>query len=125
MLGWQIYINRQTIKNKGTCESSLRNEALLATWVTGINGCEWIDNLVKQGKVEELPGDFCIRRYSVEAKVLLPIIGSLPKKYHGPIVVGDDYVHLGGFNYDIEIYQSRIDECSPNEFLSIETWDQS
>lgn len=125
MLGWQIYINRQTIKNEKTCESSLRNEALLATWVTGINGCNWIDILVKQGKAEEQPGDFCIRRYCVEARVLLPIIWSLPKKYHGPIVVGDDYIDFGRFNEDIEIFQSRIDECSPDELLSIETWDQS
>ena len=123
MLGWQIYINRHQI-DRAVCERGRRDETLIATWVTGINGCEWIETLVNEGKAEQLPGDFCIRRYSVKAKTLLPIIKSLPKKYHGSIVVGEDYVHLGGFNEDIEIYQSRIDECSPDELLSIETWDQ-
>ena len=41
------------------------------------------------------------------------------------LVDGIGYINLGGFNEDIEIYQSRIDECSPDELLSIETWDQS
>ena len=124
MLGWQIYINRYQIY-RGTCEVSRRDETLLATWVTGINGRDWLMNLVSEGKAEELPGDYCIRRFSIKAKILLPIIGYLPKKYDGPIVVGEDYVHFGGFNKDIEIYQSRIDECSPDELLFIETWDLS
>ena len=124
MLGWQIYINRHQI-DRVVCESGRRCETLIATWVTGINGCEWIETLVNEGNAEELPGDFCICRYSVKAKILLPIIKSLPKKYQGPIVVGDDYVHLGGFNENIEINQAKIDQCSPDELLIIETWDLS
>ena len=124
MLGWQIYINRHQI-DRGTCESGLRDETLIATWKTGINGRHWLESLVKEAKADELPGDYCIRRYSVKAKILLPIIGFLPNTLDGPRIVGEDYVDLGGYNKDIKIYQSRIDECPPDELLFIETWDLS
>ena len=124
MLGWQIYINRHQI-DRGACESGLRDETLIATWETSINGRHWLESLVKEGKAKELPGDYCIRRYSVKAKNLLPVIGTLHKNNERPIVVGEGEDQFSVFNRNIKIYQSRIDECPPDELLFIETWDLS
>ena len=125
MLGWQVYINRHPTRDGFASESSLNDETLLATWVTGINGLDWLRALVKSGQAKDLGGTGYPHSYTVEARVLLPVLASLPKKDEGPIVVGDDYVHLGGFNEKIKIHQSRRDACPIDEILSIEAWDQS
>ena len=124
MLGWQVYINRRPTRDEFASESSLNDETLLATWVTGINGLDWLRALVKSGQASDLGGTGYPHSYTAEAKVLLPLIASLPKKHSGPIVIGDDYVHLGGFNESIKIHQARIDACPVDEVLSIEAWDQ-
>lgn len=133
MLGWQIRCS-QTTQRMGTSEVELIDGNLLASWVTGSNGLHWIDALDKEGKVERLPpGGPCMRRYSVKAKILIPIIMSLPQKYDAPIGAGDDYVQqaykpfdaIGGYNQDVQIYQSTIDKCAPDDVLSIETLDIS
>ena len=114
MLGWQIRCS-QTTQRMGTSEVELIDGKLLASWVTGSNGLHWIDALDKEGKVERLPrAGYCMRRYLVKAKILIPIIMSLPQKYE-----------VGGYNEDVEIYQATIDECAPDDVLSIETLDIS
>ena len=124
MLGWEIYINRLTVKREfDLMEESLNDDTLLATWITGIDGLNWINALVKEGKAEFLGGCGYPQSFSAKADVLIPKIYSMPRNYKGTTIIGDDYVHLGGFNKDMKINQSRIDECSPNEILRIEEWD--
>lgn len=128
MLGWQIYINRsQSWSGQAVLEESLANETLLASWLTGLNGCDWIKRLVKEGKAKDL-GSYggYPHSYSARAEYVIPlIILSLQTKTTGPTVIGDDYVHLGGFNSEIKLFADRIKTCPLDEELSIEAWDQS
>lgn len=127
MLGWQIYINRSPTRSLDSAvEDSLKDESLLASWLTGLNGCDWIDKLVEQGRAEYLGtyGGYP-RSYSAKAKYVIPPVLSLKSKTKGPAVIGDDYAYIGGFNSDIELFLDRIKACSLDEELSIEAWDQS
>ena len=127
MLGWQIYVNRSPSRaGESAFEESLKNETLLASWLTGLNGCKWIDQLVDQGRAKSL-GSYggYPRSYSAKAEFVIPLILSLQPKSDGPLVVGEDYAHIGGFNSDIELFLDRIKACPLDEVLSIEAWDQS
>jgi hypothetical protein len=125
MLGWQVYINRRPIRGDFVPEALLDDETLIATWLTGIDGLSWLHDLVKDGYAVDLGGSGYPCRFTAKAAVLSTIITNLPKNYQGTTVIGDDYVHFGGFNLNIKIYQQRIDNCPPDEVLSIEAWDQS
>jgi len=127
MLGWQIYINRSPVRPLGSSfEESLKDDSLLASWLTGVNGCDWIDKLAEQGKAKYL-GTFggYPRSYSAKAEYVIPLILSLQSKTKGPTVIGDEYAYIGGFNADIELFLDRIKDCPSEEILSIEAWDQS
>ncbi len=127
MLGWQIYINRSPTRPLGSAfEDSLKDQSLLASWLTGVNGCDWIGKLVEQGKAKYLGtyGGYP-RSYSAKAEHVIPLILSLQSKIEGPTVIGDDYAYIGGFNSDIELFLDRIKVCPIDEELSIEAWDQS
>jgi len=127
MLGWQIYINRTPSRATGTAtEDSLRDESLLASWLTGINGCKWIEALVEEGKANYL-GSYggYPRSYSAKAEYVIPLVLSLKAKADGATVIGEDYAHIGGFNSSIELFLDRIKACPLEEELSIEAWDQS
>ena len=127
MLGWQIYINRSPNRPLGSAsEDSLLDESLLASWLTGINGCKWIETLVEEGKANFL-GSYggYPRSYSAKAEYVIPLALSLKAKTDGATVIGEDYVYIGGFNSDVELFLDRIKACPMNEVLSIEAWDQS
>jgi len=127
MLGWQIYVNRSPARPlESATEDSCRDNTLLATWLTGINGCDWIKKLVDEGKAKYLGtyGGYP-RSYSAKAKVIIPLVLSLETKTDGPTVIGDDYAYIGGFNSNVELFLDRIKACTSDEELSIEAWDQS
>ena len=86
----------------------------------------WIEALVEEGKAKYLGtyGGYP-RSYSAKAGDVIPLVLSLQTKTEGPIVIGEDYAHIGGFNSDIELFLDRIKACPPHEELSIEAWDQS
>ena len=125
MLGWQIYINRHQIRGDFAAEALLNDDSLIATWITGVYGLSWLYDLVRDGHAVNLGGSGYPFRFTAKASVLSSIITNLPKNYQGPTVIGDDYVHFGGFNQNIKIYQQRMDSCQSDEVLSIEAWDQS
>ena len=127
MLGWQIYVSRSSPKPLGSAfEHTLKNESLLASWLTGLNGCKQIETLVEEGKAKYL-GSYggYPRSYSAKAEDVIPLVLSLKSKTEGPTVVGEDYAYIGGFNSEIELFLDRIKTCPLNEELSIEAWDQS
>lgn len=117
MLGWQIYIFPE--------KAQLTKESLLATWMTGPNGIDWLDTLVKEGKALDLGGGGYPYRYRAIAKILLPIISGGPPPHNSPMVFGDDYILPARWTGEIRINHENIAQCDPNEQLMIEAWDQS
>jgi hypothetical protein len=125
MLGWQVYINKHQIRSEFAAEELLNDKSLIATWITGVDGLSWLYDLVKDGQALYLGGSGYPIRFTAKAAILKSIVTNLPKNYQGSTVIGDDYVHFGGFNQIVKIYQKRMDSCKSDEVLSIEAWDQS
>lgn len=118
MLGWQVFVNKES-------EADTAGQSMIS-WHTGLGGLPWLDELVKQGLVEELGGSGYPNKYSGQASILLPqIMPSMLLSYEGKLVIGDDYVLKGTENQSIKIDKSKIATCKPNDQLIIEIWDMS
>lgn len=128
MLGWQIYIHRQL---PGQSPDKPTEESLLATWVAGLGGLDWLDELVTAGRAVDLGGNGYPCRYTALAGDILPKIASGPPPHSGPLVIGEGdedeeaYVSPGGWVGHVSIDHAKIAACSPHEQLIIEAWDQS
>lgn len=122
MLGWEIYIYRL---HSGDTQDSLNltNENLLASWLTGLGGLNWIEAIVKEGKAEDLGGNGYPIRYTTTASEILAKISSEPLRHEYPLVIGDDYP--SGWISNVSFDYSKISQCLPDEQLLIEAWDQS
>jgi hypothetical protein len=117
MLGWQVFVNKES-------EADTAGQSMMS-WHTGVSGLSWLDELVRQGLVEDLGGSGYPNKYSCTASILLPqIMPSMPS-YDEKLVIGDDYVLDGTENQSIKINKSKIDTCKPSDQLIIEIWDMS
>lgn len=113
MLGWELFITRG------------QNDQSVASWLTGINGTNWLDELVSKGLAKDLGGNGYPNKYEANAGVLLSILTKEIPKHDGPLVIGDDYVQMPGDISNAKIDLETLRSLSPNEILTIEAWDQS
>jgi hypothetical protein len=90
-----------------------------------MNGADWLDELVADGKALDLGGNGYPSRYAVTAGVLLAILRSGLPRCDGPLVFGDDYVLPSGWMSTPSIDEKRMLALDPSEILVIEAWDQS
>jgi hypothetical protein len=113
VLGWEVFVTRQG------------SDASVANWKTSVFGLTWLDQLVEENRAVDLGGNGYPNRYSVAARVLLPIItGTLPANA-SPLVVGEDYVMPAGWSGVAELNAHNVAACHPDEQLLVEVWDQS
>lgn len=99
MLGWQIIVRKESAENS------------LASWTSGLGGTDWLDKLVKDNKAKDLGGNGYPNNYSVKASEILPLLTT------------ESINSGGGANVRLKIDQ--IINCSVDENLIIEAWDQS
>jgi hypothetical protein len=113
MLGWDIFIKDQA-GNK------------LASWMAGLGGTDWIEELAEQGLAERVMCGGYPTSFKLEAKHMLSFLRAkqLPD-YKGTLVVGDDYVRGSGLNIDAIFNDQAINLCQDNDFLFVVAWDQS
>lgn len=124
MLGWGIYIYGQ-LPGESPEESGSRNGEELVWWMTGYKGLDWIEKLVKEGKVESLGGNGYPFRFTTIAKHVLPRLLSGPPAVQTPPVIGEDYCLPRDWGGKATFNHKRIAECRPDDPLVIEAWDQS
>jgi len=83
MLGWEVIVKKES-------DADQAGQSLMS-WSTGIGGLSWLDELVKQGLVQDLGGNGYPNKYSGQASIILPkIVPSLPS-YEGKVVIGMDW----------------------------------
>lgn len=99
MLGWQIIIRKESA------------ETSLASWTAGLGGTDWLDVLASNYKAKNLGGNGYPNSYSAKASEILPLLTT------------ESINSIGGANTRLKIDQ--ITNCSVDENLIIEAWDQS
>ena len=113
MLGWEIIISR-----KG-------HEKAVASWLAGLGGTDWIEELVSKGLAKSIKQGGYPDLYDVSAAVLLSTLAHGVPSHSGPLVIGDDYVHEPGYTAEERIDIETLRTLDPNEVLTVTVWDQS
>ena len=118
VVGWSIRVFRQA--GGGDCagrEDSRKGQAL-ARWRSGVQGADWIDDLVRQGCAVSLGGYGYPYTYTAPARWVAP---------HALAVQPDDWgppdPRLPWIDPRPVIDRAGLDACPPDEWLLIEVWD--
>ncbi len=126
MLGWFVCIYRQANSGTFPATNTRQDGKLLAKWQTDLYGLDWLDKLVEEGKVIEVATNngYPIR-YTATAKFLIPYIADNPPNARENWIADEGDVLLPSWKGKTEINKIEMDKCSPDEWLLIETWDES
>lgn len=118
MLGWYF-----TIEKKRSNDATDVIE--LAVWQTGIDGLDWVDQLVKEEKAISLGGDGYPYTFKAQTKVLKPVVFSGPP--HANVVWGFDHgdILAPGWVGRTRIDRNAWEACDPDEWLTIVVYDES
>lgn len=125
MLGWGIIVFRQRDGSLSPAQSESELGARLAIWDAGIDGLDWIDDLVKAGKAIDLGGNGYPCRYTATAAYLLPYILNPPNYRQDNRVISDNDVYGGEQPPLAGTDREMASLCRPDEWLLVEAWDAS
>ena len=127
MLGWFVCIYRKaSARTSPATNARQQDEELLAKWQTGLYGLDWLEKLVIEEKAIEIAANngYPIR-YTATAKYIIPFIVDNPPNAREQWIADEGDILLPSWNGKTEINKTDIDKCSPDEWLLIETWDES
>jgi len=112
MLGWEIFVKSR--------------DQTIASWMMGSSGTSWLRELVKEGKATDVAINCGYPHvFSMKARDLIPIlINGIPQS-GGGLVIGENYVIDGNRIWDLNINAELLANCSPDDELVIDAWDQS
>lgn len=125
MLGWNIAVYRQSENNTSPATSESPASKRLAIWQTGLGGLEWIDELVKKNEAIDLGGNGYPNKYTAKAKTLIPYISDKPPLAKEVWSSDEGDVLLDTWVGKTVIDRNEIKDCSPDEWLIIEAFDES
>ncbi len=122
MIGYSIAIYK-FVEDIDITSISNDNEAL-ATWTSGgFGGLDWIDNLVSEGKAEDLGGNGYPLYYKAKTQFILEALALDTPKNKSQTIIGDNYVMQSDWRSEIDT--SQIAKCYPDQLLIVEAWDLS
>lgn len=126
MLGWHVSIYRQTDDDAASPATTESPKGMrLAVWQTGLNGLDWLDDLVKAGNALSLGGNGYPYRYTATAENLIPRILDEPPgarrawSYEEHDILDEKWEGKTVINHVVAV------ACRPDEWLLIEAWDES
>jgi hypothetical protein len=125
MLGWHITVYRQAEGGASPATSRSMTGARLAVWQTGVGGVRWLDELVKAGKAIDLGGDGYPSQYTAPARELLPRISVNPPLAREPWLSDPGDTLSEKWEGKTVIDADEIAACLPDEWLTVEAWDES
>ncbi len=125
MLGWNISVYRQDGDGSSPATAESVAGVRLAVWQTGLEGLNWIEELVKAGKVISLGGDGNPCRYTATAENLISQIIDEPPMAKGVWACGENDIITEQWEGQTEINRTIAAACQPDEWLLIEAWDES
>ncbi|MDK9498332.1 hypothetical protein QEZ40_003283 [Streptomyces katrae] len=118
MLGWSITLWRGTPEERDRATPEEREAATLAYWVVGLYGLDWLTELVKAGRAEELWRSGYPSRYTALAGDVLPLFTDAAPP-------GSGGSGTGRAPFDVRLHPDRIAACPADQTLTIDAWDQS
>src|ERR1022692_5170069 len=125
MLGWHISVYRQQNGGSAPALFGAPQGPCLAVWQTGVNGLEWIDELVAQKKAIALGGNGYPMEYTVMAADIIeqlrngpPLANALWSSDAGDILTSAWH----GKTFKDE---KAMVACGADEWLLIQAWDES
>ena len=124
MLGWNISVYRleqEAARATTTSPTGVR----LAVWQTGLDGLDWIDELVKEGKAMNLGGNGYLCRFTASAEHLIPHFVNGSPEAQSTLRFEGSGMLMEGWEGKPAIDQTAIAVCRPNEWLLLVAWDES
>lgn len=124
MLGWNIAVYR--LKNKNIIPSaSTELGKRLAVWQTGLDGLDWLDELVKENKALDLGGNGYPNRYVAQAQNIIPAIKDKPPLAKDVWSSDEGDILLDEWAGKTVLDNNEMADCKPEAWLLIEAFDES
>jgi len=126
MIGWDISVYRLTDGGQHPATEKSSKGIWIASWEAELEGTDWLENLVRQGKAfGQFHGGYP-DSYTARAIDILPVLRSGPPEWRSYtslqefLATPPEYHYWkGGFA------AAAADACRPDEWLLIEVWDES
>lgn len=125
MLGWHISVYRLKDYGESPATEQSPKGIRLAVWQTGLNGLNWISELVKDGNALDLGGNGYPCRYTAAAKYIVPRIIEEPPEAYTIWVCGPNDILTEKWAGKTVIDQAAAAQCPSDEWLLVEAWDES
>lgn len=120
MLGWWILVSLQTPDERKASIAGGK-PFVMAQWETGLSGRDWIQRIVESGEITPVHTGGYPDQYTAKAQHILPLIAHGPAPYS----LSPDIVGKLRRIAEVIIVPELIESCSPEQMLTIETWDLS
>ena len=124
-LGWHISVYRQARDRSAPATANAEAGARIAVWQTRLWGLQWIEDLVESGCGHSLGGNGYPCRYTALARDLLPTIMVGPPEARDPWVHDPGDILLANWVGRTLIDKEAAENCSSEEWLLVEAWDES
>ena len=122
MLGWHISVYRIIDGRSSPAMADSPRGNRLAVWQTGVDGLQWIDELVKAGRAVELQAGGYPWLYTATAKDLIPGMGRAGNTVW---IAGPHDILTDQWEGRTVIDDAEAEDCRPDERLIVEAWDES
>jgi hypothetical protein len=123
MLGWNISVYRL---ERGAVRATTKSPTgvRLAAWQTGLDGLDWIDELVKEGKAKNLGGNGYPCRFTATAEHLIPHFVNGSPEAQSTLSFEGSGILMEGWKNKTATDQTAIAACPPDEWLLLVAWDE-
>lgn len=90
-----------------------------------MGGLQWLDDLVKAGRAIAITEGGYPTRYTATANHILPTLLGWPPQANDVWVRGPEDIIDESWEGTTVVNRVAIEKCKPDEWLLIETWDES
>jgi hypothetical protein len=127
VLGWYVSVYRQADGGHSPATAKSPQGARLAVWQSDVSGLDWLLKLAEEGKAVNLGGNGYPSWFTAPAENLIPHILSGPPQANETWIVGEGSVFPNpeAWAGKTQIDQEAARQCSADEWLIVEVWDES
>ena len=125
MMGWHVSVLRQADGGSAPATKDAEEGPRLAVWQTGIEGLQWLDELVAAGNAIDLGGDGYPNQYTAQAEHIVSRVVAGPPLANRAWTVGENDILTPAWEGKTMIDRGVADDCRPDEWLTIIAWDES